>query len=106
FRSQKDVPVPVPIAGSPAGNGSEVRVPIPSANSDRTSTIDGLRTLSLAQLIDLEIACGEANLRRTHKNWADVVELIAVNGLDKSFARRLHPSVRNAFKQLVDRARS
>jgi hypothetical protein len=43
------------------------------------------------------------NLRRTHKDFADVVELIAIHRLDKSFVKHLHKSVRREFEVLVDR---
>lgn len=60
--------------------------------------------LTLAQLIEAKLACGLGDLRRTHKDFADVVELIAVNKLDGSFARFLHDSVRGEFRELVRRA--
>ena len=43
--------------------------------------------------------------RRMHRDFADVVELIAVHGLDGTFARHLHKAVRPAFRQLVRRVR-
>jgi len=45
------------------------------------ATFEGLPALSLARLIETKLACGEGNLRRTHKDFADVVELIAVHDL-------------------------
>jgi hypothetical protein len=56
--------------------------------------IEGLSVLTLAALIQSKLACGLGNLRRTHKDFADVVELIAIHQLDGSFARHLHESVR------------
>ena len=56
-------------------------------------------------LIESKIACGEGNLRRTHKDFADVVELIAKHDLRQSFARHLHKSLRKTFRQLVLQAR-
>ena len=44
-------------------------------------------------------------MRRTHKDFADVVELIAIHNLDPSYARFLHKSVRKEFRLLVRRAR-
>ena len=61
--------------------------------------------MSLAALIQSKLACGLGNLRRTHKDFADMVELIAVHGLDKSFARNLHKSVRPEFRELVRHAK-
>ncbi len=69
------------------------------------SSREGLPTLSLAQLIETKIACGQGNLRRTHKDFADVVELIAANQLSSSFAKYLHKSVRAEFRELVKHAR-
>jgi hypothetical protein len=54
----------------------------------------------------MKIACGLGSLRRTHKDFADVVELIAIRELDSSFARHLHKSLCGTFKELVKRARA
>jgi hypothetical protein len=40
-----------------------------------------------------------------HQDFADVVELIALNNLNKSFARKLHKSLQPTFRQLVENAR-
>ena len=72
------------VAGDRAGSGSEVRLPDPSDASVITE-IEGLPVLRLSKLIEAKIACGEGNLRRTHKDFADVVELILQNRLDGSF---------------------
>ncbi len=60
---------------------------------------------TLARLIEVKIACGEGNIRRTHKDFADVVELIASHDLDGTFAARIHKSVRKTFRALVKNAR-
>ncbi len=60
--------------------------------------------MSLARLIEAKLACGLGNLRRTHKDFADVVELIAIHRLDSSFARFLAPSIRKEFMELVRHA--
>jgi hypothetical protein len=57
-------------------------------------------------LIQAKIACGLGDLRRTHKDFADVVELIAVRRLGGSFARFLHKSVRKELRELVRSARA
>lgn len=104
FRSESGVPVQLLIAGDRAGKGSEVRLPDPE--SGRTVTIkEGLPVLSLARLIETKIACGSGSLRRTHKDFADVVELIVANRLGAGFARFLHKSVRTTFRELVTRTR-
>lgn len=40
----------------------------------------------------------------THRDFADVVELIAIHNLDGAFARHLHKSLRKTFRQLARRA--
>lgn len=100
FLSPAGVAVQFLLAGDRAGPGSEVRLPDPS--SDRvTDSVEGLTVLSLARLIESKIACGQASLRRSHKDFADVVELISAHQLSRSFARFLHPAVRVGFRQLV-----
>ena len=66
--------------------------------------IEGLPVLSLTQLIQAKLACGLGDMRRTHKDFADVVELILIHRLDASFARFLHKSVRKEFREIVRRA--
>lgn len=104
LRSSSGVAVQFLMAGEKAGRGEEVKLPDPADPSNQ-ETIEGLPTLRLAKLIEVKIACGRANLRRTHKDFADVVELIDVRRLDSSFARFLHKSVRAAYKELIHNAR-
>ena len=104
FRSPGGIPVQLLIANDRAGADSEVRLPEPS-DSSAVVYLEGLPVLSLARLIESKIACGEGNLRRTHKDFADVVELIAKHDLRQSFARYLHRSLRKTFRELVLRAR-
>jgi hypothetical protein len=87
-------------AGDRAGSGSEVRLPDPSDKAV-VEEIEGVTVLRLSKLIEAKIACGEGNLRRTHKDFADVVELILQNRLDSSFARHLHRSLRVTYRRLV-----
>jgi hypothetical protein len=89
-------------AGDRAGKGSEVLLPNPE-DADVTVPIEGLPVLSLAALIESKLACGEGDPRRMHRDFADVVELIAVHGLDGSFARHLHKTLRPAFRRLARR---
>ena len=104
FTSSSWPPVHIVIASEPAGKGSDVLLPDPS-DPNSTMRIEGLTVLSLAKLIESKLACGEADLRRTHKDFADVVELIAVHSLDGSFARKLHKAVRPRFRELVRRVK-
>lgn len=98
------VPVQLLMAGERAGKGSEIRLPDPI--SAKCVTIkEGLPVLSLARLIETKLACGSGSPRRTHKDFADVVELIVANRLGSGFARFLHKSVRATFRELVTRTR-
>jgi len=103
FRSTSGVAVQILVAGESEGPGQSATFPSPD-DSKHVTPIEGLPVLSLAQLIQAKLACGLGNLRRTHKDFADVVELIAIHRLDGSFARFLHKSVRKEFRELVRRA--
>lgn len=105
FTSPLGTPVQFLLAGDRAGKGSEVFFPDPG-DERIIKTMEGLPVLSLARLIESKIACGQGNLRRTHKDFADVVELISVNKLSSSFARFVHKSLRATFRELVQRART
>jgi len=102
FRSAAGVVVQFVLAGENEGPGQEATFPSPS-DAKHVTKIEGLPVLSLEQLIQAKLACGLGNMRRTHKDLADVVELIAIHRLDGSFARFLHKSVRKEFRQLVRR---
>ncbi|HVC98000.1 MAG TPA: hypothetical protein VND64_30290 [Pirellulales bacterium] len=102
FRSASGVAVQFVRAGESEGPGQEATFPSPS-DAKHVTRIEGLPVLSLSQLVQAKLACGLGNLRRTHKDLADVVELIAIHRLDGSFARFLHKSVRSEFRQLVRR---
>ena len=45
------------------------------------------------------------NIRRSDRDWADVVELIVARNLDHRFAGLLHKAVRKEYRSLVKRAR-
>jgi hypothetical protein len=92
------------LTGDRAGAGSAVTLPDP-ADPQAITEIESLPVLRLAKLIDAKIACGLGNVRRTHKDFADVVELIVQNQLDSSFARQLHKSLRGTFRKLVRMSR-
>jgi hypothetical protein len=78
----------------------------PSPTPAVFTTMDDLPVLRLARIIEIKLAVGSSNIRRSHKDLADVVELIAINRLTKAFAAKLHRSLRAEFKRLVDVARS
>jgi hypothetical protein len=104
FTSPSGVPVQFLLSGQRAGKGAEVYLPDP-ALPGATVELEGLVVLSLARLLEVKLACGLGSPRRTHRDLADVVELIAIHDLDKTFARHLHKSLRSAFRRLVDQAR-
>jgi hypothetical protein len=104
FRTASGVAVPFVLAGASEGPGQPAVFPDP-ADPRHVAEVEGLPVLSLAALIQAKLAYGLGNLRRTHKDFADVVELIAIHGLNKSFARFLHKSVRPEFRELVRRAK-
>ena len=91
------------LTGDRAGKDSEVRLPSPAGELN-VETIEGLPVLSLSRLIEIKIACGAENVRRMHKHFADVVELIAIRKLDGTFAKYLHKSVRDVYRKLVQNA--
>src|SRR4051812_27853408 len=65
------------------------------------STIDGVRVVSLKDLITIKLKTG---LRHVHrgKDIIDVQELISLVPLEKSFAAKLPKDLRADFKRLVD----
>ena len=104
FRTASGIAILLLMVGDRAGRDSEARLPDP--NDKRACTeIEGLPVLSLAKLIESKIACGLGNLRRTHKDYADVVELIDLHHLKSDFGRFLHKSLRPTFRQLVRTSR-
>ncbi len=104
FRAPSGVIIQFLLAGEKAGTDSEVKLPDPAA--DRTTVeIDDLPVLRLSKLIESKIACGMGSVRRTHRDFADVIELIVHNRLNSSFARYLHKSLRATYRELVKRSR-
>ncbi len=103
FRTPAGIAVQFLIAGQNAGKGSEVTIPEPVGELN-VEQREGLTVVRLSRLIEMKIACGMSNLRRTHKDFADVVELIAARKLDGSFARFIHRSLRPTFRELVRNA--
>lgn len=70
----------------------------------RTSIIQGIRVVSLADLIAIKLRCGLNNPGRA-KDIADVEELILEVGLDKTFVVKLPKDLRVDFKDRVDAVR-
>jgi len=72
---------------------------------EQTSIIDGVRVVSLKDLIAIKLLCGLKNPGRA-KDIADVQELIRAIPLDKRFAGKLPRDLRAPFKALVDAVRA
>ncbi len=92
------------LAGAPVGCDAIVGLPDPKV-PENLIEIENLPVLTLSRLIETKLASGQGNLRRTHRDFADVVELIAARSLNSSFARHLHKSLRTTFRELVRHAR-
>jgi len=105
FQSSSGIPVQFLLSGEKAGKGSEVLIPEP-AGEFNVEEREGLSLVKLFRLIEMKLASGLVNLRRTHRDFADVVEWIASRKLDGSFARFLHSSLRDTFRQLVRNAQA
>ena len=82
FRTASGLAIQFLYAGERAGNGSEVKLPEPDDRS-ATTELEGLPVLSLGRLIKSKLASGQGNLRRTHKDFSDVVELLALHNLSR-----------------------
>jgi hypothetical protein len=67
----------------------------------RTSTIEGVKVIALADLVRAKLTAGLSGVRRS-KDLTHVIDLIADIPLDKSFAAKLPRHLRPAFKALVD----
>ena len=72
---------------------------------ESVSIIEGIRVISLKDLISIKIICGLNNSDRA-KDIADIQELIRSVPLDKRFAGKLPTELRAPFKKLVDAVRS
>lgn len=70
----------------------------------RTSVLRGVRVASLADMLRMNLLSGLSAVSRA-KDLADVVELIRLVPLDKSFAAKLPTGLRGSLKQLVDAVR-
>jgi hypothetical protein len=79
-----------------SGKPGPIAYPDPEKVSE---TIDKYQVVNLRTLIELKLAA------RRYRDFGDVVELIRFNGLDESFARRLHPSVRRDYIECLEEKR-
>lgn len=67
----------------------------------RFTTIEGVTTVRLGDLISIKLRSGVGNVLRS-QDVADVIGLIRARDLGHSFARMVDRSVRAEFKKLVD----
>jgi len=106
FVGAAGVPVQFLLSGEPAGDDASYGVYLPDpAEPNVWTELEELPVVSLSRLIAMKLACGLGNVRRTYRDFADVVELIAANDLGRDFARYLPKSLRKVFRELVLRAR-
>lgn len=94
------VNINVLVTGEYPGDGKPkpVRIPDPSTAS---SEIDGIHIVTLEKLIELKLASGMTAPDRL-KDLADVQELIKIRALQRDFAERLNPYVRDKFLELLE----
>ncbi len=101
LRSTKDgVNIEVMTAGEYPGDGKPKPVTMPEP-ALASIEIDGIQIVTLEKLIELKLASGMTASDRL-KDLADVQELIKIRGLQKDFAERLNPYVRDKFLELIE----
>lgn len=102
FIGPEDVRLHLLLTGEPEGIDWAKQIPFPDpSDAQICSTLDGFKTVRLARLVEMKLACGLSNPRRP-RDVDDALRLIEVNELDKRFAGKLHRLLRTEFKRLVD----
>ena len=93
-----NVPIEIITSGEYPGDGKpkSVRFQHPS---EHFIVIDGIKTVTLARLVELKLASGMTGLARL-KDLADVQELIRVRQLDAAFADQLDTLVADKYREL------
>src|SRR5262249_22187274 len=105
--SQDNVRVEIITTGEYPGDGKPKPVVFPDP-CESSEEIAGIRTISMAKLIELKLASGMTAPDRL-KDLTDVQEMIKIKGLGTDFAETLDQSVRDKFRELqqaVDQARA
>lgn len=95
YDPETKVTLDILVSGEIAGRRDrqqDVKFPDPSERD----LVDGLPVPSLARLIELKLVTWR------YKDWADVVELLRIHGLDESFAANLHAVARPFYLQCYD----
>jgi hypothetical protein len=101
LRSTRDgVSIDVMTSGEYPGDGKPKPVSIPEP-SKASIEIDGIQIVTFEKLIELKLASGMTAPDRL-KDLADVQELIKIRALQKDFAERLNPYVRDKFLELCE----
>jgi hypothetical protein len=93
-----DVAVDVLLTGLFPGSGKPGPVAFPDP-AQASEFVRKTRVVNLPTLIQLKLAA------RRWRDFADVVDLISVHNLDKSYLERLHPSVRKDFIECLEEKR-
>jgi hypothetical protein len=101
LRSTRDgVAIEVMTTGEYPGDGKPKPVTMPEP-ALASIEIDGIQIVTLEKLIELKLASGMTASDRL-KDLADVQELIKIRELQKDFAERLNPYVRDKFLELIE----
>ncbi len=101
LRSTRDgIIIEVMTTGEYPGDGKPKPVSIPDPALASTE-IDGVRFVTFEKLIELKLASGMTAPHRL-KDLADVQELIKFRSLQKDFADKLDPYVRDKFLELYE----
>jgi hypothetical protein len=101
LRSTTDgITIEIMTTGEYPGDGKPKPVSIPDPSVASTD-IDGVRFVTFEKLIELKLASGMTAPHRL-KDLADVQELIKFRNLQKDFAERLDPYVRDKFLELYE----
>jgi len=101
LRSTRDgITIEVMTTGEYPGDGKPKPVSMPEP-STASVEIDGIRVVTFEKLIELKLASGMTAPHRL-KDLADVQELIKIRALQKDFAERLNPYVRDKFLELLE----
>ena len=98
--TEQNVPIEVITSGEYPGDGKPKTVRFHDP-AEHFVVIDGIKTVTLAKLIELKLASGMSGLARL-KDLADVQELIRVKQLGADMADQLDASVRDKYLELYN----
>lgn len=95
------VKIDLALAGEFPGTGAEIPVAFPDPSAFEPFVKDGVRYVTLEQLVELKLAAGISH-RLRYKDLGDVVSLIGSAGLPRDLGERLHPWVRPKWYEIWD----